>query len=202
MNVFILCTGRTGSSTFIEACKAIENYSSAHESRSSQYGDARLDYPDQHIEADNRLIWFHGELEKKYGNRAFYVHLTRNQEQTANSFTRRWKWNHVSIVQAFYRAILMNHKKPTEKAIQGVSRYYVSTVNSNIEAFIKDKPRRLTVRLENIESDFRKFWEAIGAEWNLENALQCWNHKYNASRKQNRIRVMVNYLKNLILPRQ
>ena len=200
MNVFVLCTGRTGSSTFIEACKHIENYSSAHESRNRRYGSARLDYGDQHIEADNRLIWFFGDLDKKYGKEAFYVHLRRAELKTAESYKRRWKWNRVSIVKAFYYAILMHHKKPTEKKIREASRHYVATVNSNIEVFLKDKPRKLTVRLENIESDFKKFWNAIGAEGDFDKALECWDKKYNASSEKNRLKEMAVFIKNLVLP--
>ncbi len=86
MNVFVLCTGRCGSSTFIEACHHIANYTSAHESRSSLLGAERLAYPAQHIEADNRLSWLLGRLDAAYGDSAFYVHLQRNHPDTAASF--------------------------------------------------------------------------------------------------------------------
>ena len=200
--MFVLCTGRTGSSTFIEACRHIDNFSSAHESRSSFYGTARLEYPKRHIEADNRLIWFFGDLDKRYGKESFYVHLRRDELKTAKSFSRRWKWNRVSIVQAFYHAILIRHKKPSEKEISAVSRHYVNTVNSNIEVFLKDKPHKLTVRLENIESDFRNFWVAIEAEGDYEKAISCWEKKYNASSEINRFREFVVFIKNLVLPGQ
>ncbi len=89
-NVFILCTGRCGSSTFIRACKHITNYTASHESRISKGGYNRLQYPAHHIEADNRLSWFLGRLENKYGDDAFYVHLKRNIKDTAASLLRRY----------------------------------------------------------------------------------------------------------------
>ncbi len=64
--------------TFIQACKHISNFSSSHESRCGLLAEARLDYPENHIEADDRLSWFLGRLDKQYGNSAFYVHLKRN----------------------------------------------------------------------------------------------------------------------------
>ncbi|MEJ1383421.1 MAG: hypothetical protein RPV21_03475, partial [Candidatus Sedimenticola sp. (ex Thyasira tokunagai)] len=67
MNIFILNTGRCGSTTFIEACRHITNYSAAHESRIQLIGDRRLAYPQNHIEADNRLSWLLGRLEHTYG---------------------------------------------------------------------------------------------------------------------------------------
>ena len=89
MNVFVLCTGRSGSTTFYRACRHITNYSAGHELNTSEVGRARLDYPEDHIEVDNRLSWLLGRLDQAYGDRAFYVHLTREEEPTARSFDRR-----------------------------------------------------------------------------------------------------------------
>ena len=85
MNVFVLSTGRCGSTTFIKACSHITNYSSAHESLSTRTGKQRLNYPENHIEADNRLSWLLGRLDNTYGDDAFYVHLNRNIEDTIAS---------------------------------------------------------------------------------------------------------------------
>lgn len=78
MNVFVLSTGRCGSTTFVKACEHITNFSAAHESRTGLLGAARLDYAGNHIEADNRLSWLLGRLDRTYGNAAFYVHLRRD----------------------------------------------------------------------------------------------------------------------------
>jgi hypothetical protein len=83
MNIFILSTGRCGSTTFIEACKHISNYSSAYESRIGCLGPDRLAYPDNHIEADNRISWFLGRLDKVFGRDACYIHLMRDVTETA-----------------------------------------------------------------------------------------------------------------------
>ena len=104
MNVFILCTGRCGSTTFAKACGHIANYSSAHESRFGLVGEDRLDYPEDHIEADNRLSWMLGPLAKLYGNEAFYVHLRRDNETTAASFERRWG---TGIIEAYTSGVLV-----------------------------------------------------------------------------------------------
>ena len=32
MRVFVLCTGRSGSTTFVRACQHIDNYTASHES--------------------------------------------------------------------------------------------------------------------------------------------------------------------------
>lgn len=98
MRIFILCTGRTGSTTIIKACKHIKNYTAAHESRSSMFGKERFNYNDNHIEADNRLSWLLGHLDKLYGENAYYVHLIRNKADTVRSLNRRWK-NQLALLE-------------------------------------------------------------------------------------------------------
>lgn len=66
MNIFILSTGRCGSTTFIQSCQHITNFSSAHESNIHKIGTDRIVYPQNHIESDNRLSWFLGRLEEHY----------------------------------------------------------------------------------------------------------------------------------------
>ncbi|MCS3662077.1 hypothetical protein [Salinibacter ruber] len=90
MNVFVLCTGRCGSTTFARACEHIENYSAAHESRAGKI-KGRVNYPARHIEVDNRLSWFLGRLDEVYGDDLFYVHLRRNPRATAESFADRYE---------------------------------------------------------------------------------------------------------------
>ena len=60
MNMFVLNTGRCGSTAFVEACKHIMNFSSAYESRAGRIGHDRFAYPENHIEADSQLSWFLG----------------------------------------------------------------------------------------------------------------------------------------------
>lgn len=60
MNVFVLTTGRSGSTTFYKACRHISNYTCGHESNWSLIGKERLNYPENHIEVDNHLVWMLG----------------------------------------------------------------------------------------------------------------------------------------------
>ena len=166
MNVFILCTGRSGSVTFIRACQHITNYTAGHETRSTLLGEDRVAYPDQHIEADNRLSWMLGKLGKKYGKDAFYVHLRRDVEATAASFNRRWG-RPKSIIDAYAEGILM---RPREQSLE-LCQDYIETVHENLSYFLKDKPNKLTIELEDIKTGYKTFWDSIGAEGNLDKAL-------------------------------
>jgi len=176
MNVFILCTGRCASATLVAAAKHLTNYSAAHESRTGLLGKDRLNYPENHIEADNRLSWFLGGLEQAYGNRAIYVHLKRNADATARSYARRYY--HGGIILAYKTSILQGCA--VTDPVQ-ISQDYVHAVNANIEAFLKGKSRKMPFLLENAETDFRTFWELIEGRGDFQSALLEWKKTYNAS---------------------
>lgn len=177
MNVFVLNTGRCGSTTFIRACKHIENYSCAHESRSGMLANDRFNYPDNHIEADNRLSWLLGRLDEKYGDNAIYVHLKRNDDETARSLVRRY---YFGMIKAYRRdGVLLG--LPEESDSRAVALDYCHTVNSNIELFLKYKTKKIVVDIGNIENDFTSFFEYIGAKGNVKAALAEFNIKYNSS---------------------
>lgn len=182
MNVFILCTGRCGSTTFIEACRHISNFSAAHESRTHLLGSDRLDYPSDHIEADNRLSWLLGRLDRKFGREAFYVHLTRDTQKTAASYVKRY---HRRIMKAYRGGgIIMGLSEEADP--MAVALDYCDTVNSNIEAFLKDKPQQMHFLLEQAKRDFPVFCERIGAEVDLPRALAEFDVLHNSEEKRGR----------------
>lgn len=177
MNVFILNAGRCGSTTWIEACRHIRNYSAAHESRAHLTGEARLNYPPQHIEADNRLSWFLGRLQQRYGDDAFYVHLQRDRESSIASFARR---DDFGIMRAYRDGILLG--ADSTLTAEQIADDYLDTVEHNLLAFLRGKPHRMSARLETIVDDFQLFWRAIGAEGDLAAALAELATRHNRSR--------------------
>jgi len=180
MNIFVLSTGRAGSYTFYKACQYIDNYSAGHETRVKFLGSERLKYPDNHIEIDNRLTWLLGRLDQQYGNNAIYIHLTRDKEATAKSFSKRFH-NRKSIIKAYKDAILMSPYSNANYKRIDYSRDYIATVNSNITFFLKDKKFQMNFHVENAKQDFRRFWSLIQAEGDLSAAEGIWHKKYNRS---------------------
>jgi len=175
-NVFVLNTGRCGSVTFIRACSHITNYTAAHESRKSLVGPSRFDYPPDHIEADNRLSWLLGRLDEKYGADAVYVHLYRRPDKVVSSYVKRYR---IGLINAYRDAILW--RVPPTVNPEEVAADFCDSVRSNISMFLKDKPYQIEVSLENIEEDFKRFWEYIGAEGSIDSALAEFETKYNAT---------------------
>lgn len=175
MNIFVLCTGRCGSTTFTKACSHISNFTSSHESRCKFLGDERFLYPNNHIEVDNRLTWLMGRLDQKYGNAAFYVHLRREDSEVATSFLNRYERG---IIRAYRGDGIIMGLSESANPME-VSLDYCKTVNENITLFLKDKDRKMEFHLDSYEADFPRFWEQICAQGDFEKALSEFSRNYN-----------------------
>lgn len=145
-------------------------------------GDDRFRYPDNHIEADNRLSWFLGRLDRIHGNEAFYVHLVRNREDTIRSYNRRWVRNG-SLIRAYCEGIqqIALHRLDRGRRLEVVGDFY-DQVRSNILHFMKDKEKQMTIHIEKAGEDFPLFWERIGARGDLQGALETLSSHHNRSR--------------------
>lgn len=139
-------------------------------------GPRRFDYPLFHIESDNRLSWFLGRLDQKYGNKALYIHLTRNRHQTAVSFSKRSKRGIMAAYEGGGILMGLQDADPYELALD-----YISTVDTNIRAFLKDKPHKMDFELEKGKRNFQMLWEEIRGEGNLEAGLAEFDIRHNAS---------------------
>lgn len=176
MNVFVLCTGRCGSTTFARAASHIGNYTAGHEARAQRLGKDRFSYPSDHIEVDNRLAWMLGRLGESFGKNAFYVHLRRNPEAVARSFNERWNFK-FGIISAYRNGILSGAAgaEPYEVCLD-----LIETVDANIRAFLADKPLKMEFILESAPRDWVTFWDSIEARGDLEASLAEWRVPYNA----------------------
>lgn len=182
MRAFVLTTGRAGSTTFAKACSHITNFTSGHETRSNRI-TGRLSYPDQHIEVDNRLSWFLGSLDRIFGNAPLYVHLTRDPEQTAESYAARFRGK-ASIVRAFGQGVIQRGQPPATDAERlAVSRLCIATVNDNIRAFLKDKSSVIEVDLSDLRPGFDAMWDLLGCEGDQEAAHAELGRRYNRRRR-------------------
>ncbi|TDT44346.1 hypothetical protein DES49_0448 [Halospina denitrificans] len=187
MRVFVLTAGRTASQTVALACEHINGMTAAHESRRRMI-ENRLDYPDNHVEVDNRLAWFLGSLERLYSDdETFYVFLRRDPERVAASYIKRWHIT-VSIVRAFYHGILMcRNKKPTEDDKMASARLFVQTVEDNITAFLSSRTNYAVINTENLEADFLEFMDKAGLEGDRDAISEALNTTHNLNKAKKTI---------------
>lgn len=183
MRVFVLTTGRSASKTFARACEAISGMTAGHETRTRLMA-GRLNYPDNHIEVDNRLVWFLGGLNARYSDdETFYVHLVRDKQSVARSYLERWHIK-VSVVRAFYHAILMNPEKPTAEEAHEACHLYVDTVHENIDYFLSTRKNWVTVNVDSFYDDFCHFMDVAGLQGDKELLSKLVASRQNASRKR------------------
>ncbi len=203
MRVFVLCTGRNGSLSLYHACQHMTNYTCSHESEKSALGEKRFAFPENHIEVDNRLSWFTGTLEKKFGDEAVYVHLKRDKAKTARSFTKRFGFVG-SILTAFTEGI----KQRRVEELSQQERYqiavdYIDTVTDNVEFFLQNKTRKMEFHLEHYQEGFKQFWELIGAQGDYDQALSEFSKVHNSHQDRkwstfsHKIKIVLLRLKNL-----
>ncbi|WP_421118004.1 hypothetical protein ACE2AJ_11385 [Aquihabitans daechungensis] len=205
MRVFVLSPGRCGSTTFSRGCEHLTNFTTAHESNRGLIPPDHLDYPDGHIEVDNRLSWFLGPLAERHPD-ARYVHLHRNPDEVTASYLKRWpadprridarrhpvrrlrqvirpQWNPGTrpgngITAAFAYPLMARADPWPEGDRATVVRYYVDTVNANIAHFLRDKPS-MNVAIESLDEDFEQFWEWIGGEGDRDAARRTLGERHN-----------------------
>lgn len=203
VRVFVLNSGRCGSLTFARSCGHMTNFTSAHEGNWWNPVAARFDYPEQHIEIDNRLSWFLGTLAEYYPN-AKYVHLYRSPDAVAQSLLRRWRTDPpphktnrrplslvtrlirnrhpgTGIVPAFAYSMYGRNDRPwlPEERLE-VCREYVRVVTANIAEFLRDKEWH-PFPIEEAQSVLPQLWHWIGAEGDIEAARKEFTIQYNAT---------------------
>lgn len=187
LNIFVLNAGRCGSNTFAMACSHALGLTIGHESRVEEFGDARFAYDSNHIEVDNRLSWFLGELDARFPD-ARYVHLRRDREANALSYARRWPQHNGSsaggfvpdrtIIRQFAHVVVFREQPYTTEEIADVAQFYVDTVNANISQFLRHRPH-VVVELEQVANDFPAFWQWAGLDGDLAAALAEFEMRYN-----------------------
>jgi hypothetical protein len=177
-NIFVLNTGRCGSTTFAKACKHIINYTSAHESQSSLIGDSRLNYPPSHIEVDNNLSWMLGSLDERYGNEAFYVHLEREKGKVVASCNQLWGHSFNNL--KFFTGLLGNVPELLSDSNKlTVTTQFIDGITSSINLFLRDKTNMVRVDIDDPKKTFTEFWQLIEAEGDLEKALSEFDVRHN-----------------------
>lgn len=164
MRIFVLSTGRCGSTTLAKACSHITNFTSGHE---TNRGRVSLVYKDQHIEIDPHLTFNMPALKQLYPE-AFFVRLWREKEACVKSLSKRGSMRRLWIPHAYQK------KEATAEDALLAAEYFYEFFNGIIKKFTA-----FDIQMENFREDFKSFWQIIGAEGNLEQALNELVVKYN-----------------------
>ncbi len=176
MNVFVLCTGRCGSMTISRAFELATNFTSGHETQAGTFYS--LEYPGQHIEADNRLSWMLGALGARYPE-ALYIWLIRRREEMAASFAERNDYPGASI-KGFGAGILELGDRFHEERYETALRMW-DIANANIAEFLGAEHRlHRKVWTHELAYEFPSLWEWLGCEGDLKQATWRAATRFNS----------------------
>ena len=82
-------------------------------------------------------------------------------------------------MSAFAHGILMKPGDWREDQERDLAAFYVQTVKSNIDFFLKDRNHHV-VHLEDGSKSFTEFLHMIGAEGDMDKILSTWQMVHNA----------------------
>lgn len=198
MRVFVLGTGRSGSLSLARACEHLDNYTVGHEQHPHTVGAGRLDYPDEHIEIDNRLSWMLGRLHDRFGDDALYVHLRRDPDAIARSYEARWpdeptsllsymqrrrtgERGFESLVSAYAYGVLQRIEYWPRSRRRAIARDMVDTIESNVQLFLRHVPRSLTIDIEDGRMALETLWGEMGGTGDLVTAVEELGRRHNAT---------------------
>lgn len=177
MRVFVVGTGRCGTSTFYQACRHVANFTAGHESAARTLG--LYPYPDGHIEVAAHLSMAMGRVMRAHQS-ARWVHLIRDRDDAVRSLASQSQVQLDSFARHWFQAFQAD---PNE-----VAAAFYDCVNANIERMLETVPpqRSKTLQLERIGDQWQEFWDWIGAEGDFEASLAEWERRYNSSDKMGR----------------
>lgn len=161
MKVYVLGSGRCGEKTLATACSLMTNYSVR-----ADEADA-----DNQIVINKQLIWSVDELEGD----AMLVHLYGDLDYTAEGY-RRFGFDEPTATR-WTPALKGKISQQPEESELTACLEYVNEVNAKISAALATREHSLTIDTSEIADDFRKLWQTIGAEGNLDGALDLFRMK-------------------------
>lgn len=127
MNVFFLSPGRTATTSIVKVFSNVGAMTAGHETRVKETYETRLNYPINHIEADNRLTFFMPQLTEKYGNEAVLVIVVRDRKKIAASYSKRWFKTNLPKLYA-QGILLRDFSENTDTLLEGMVDWMYDTI--------------------------------------------------------------------------
>lgn len=176
MRVFVLGTGRCGTTTFAKACAHVANFTSAHE---TPYSKHRLAFPDQHIEVSPHLTWLLGPLVERVDPfDALFVHLLRRKSEVVASWMKRGQ----SMGPGLWTPLARVPKQSDEQWREACELCY-DAINEQIKSFcLFHRFDYAQAWLHELDKFWPSFWQRIDAQGDYDAALAELSRRHNATR--------------------
>lgn len=178
MRIFVVGTGRCGTSTFYHAAKHATNYHVGHESRAGRREPNDYIYPDQTLEISCHLSFAVPLLYERNGfHDVKIVHLVRERRPCIESLARV-----KDALQSLAFGIQQCKPKSDTEHLAWAEWWY-DLVNENISATAWHP---FEFQMEAAEDFWPDFWMWAGCEGDFDASMEEWRRKYNAGEKLGR----------------
>lgn len=178
MNVFLISPGRTGTTVLANALKAVNGYTSSHESNVKKLGNQRFEYKRFHFECDNRLVFFLADLTKIYGKDGILVKVKRNKKKISESYNKRWP--KINIMKAWSQGILL--RDLNENNID-VAMDYVDYCYRQIDFFSNFWEKQIEIDIEKPAEGVSELMKIIDKEEFTEKIVQHLTNNFDNKNK-------------------
>ena len=176
--LFVLTIGRSGSTAFAAACSHSTRFTVGHESRSRLLLPERLQYPDSHIEVDNRLVHYLELLAEQYSEDAGFVYLTRDPKAIVDSYLRRWHLS-ISAVRAHGTSTLLRAGGIDRDDRRQITWDYVRLLDTRIRWHMARHEHSYELDGAELRSQLAAFWDHFHLGDGVKEAAAALEESYN-----------------------
>ena len=168
MQIFVVGTGRCGTSTFYNACQHVTNYTCRHEICYLHLIKQQLINA---IEVNGGLTFFIPQLRRQY-QRAKWVHMIRDREACIKSLAEQ------AGQSVRYWANVWLQWESSDAELPVAAGLFYDSVNDLI---VSQLPEVFTFRLESAyEQDWPEFWDWAKCKGRFESSRVVWRRHYNS----------------------
>lgn len=186
MNVFFISPGRTATTTFANAFQCIEGYTSLHESQVQRLGEDRIAYPENHLEFDNRLVFFLADLTQKYATSGgVLVIVHRDHHLVAKSYNQRW--SKINIMKAWSQGV---HLRDLSQNTFDVALDFVKYCYRQLDYFKPEWQHVVEIDLNNPENGIKELLKIMEQSQYADEVCQYLaqnHHNLNQSQLKNKL---------------
>lgn len=175
MRVFVVGTGRCGTSTFYQAAKSIEGYTCGHESEAARIPS--WTFPDNHVEVAAQLVYAIPLVLEKYPD-SKWVHLIREREACVDSLAHQVWASMAAFAQQWF---MCDHPADVVKT---AAKFYDMT-NALIPALVPEK-QLMTIHLETLRRQWPDFCTWIGARYFGDVVDEVFEKRFNPGNARGR----------------
>jgi hypothetical protein len=166
MRVFVVGTGRCGTTTFYQACRHITNYTVGHESEGFRI--PKYEFDDKHIEVSHLNSIALPLLVKKYPD-SMFIHLIRDRQATIQS----WVNGHPDLHEELNCWSRLWYMERNLDAAQIAAARYDRVFE------LCERMTTWSFKLDRATMWWGVFWRYIKAEGSYDEALKEFSRAYN-----------------------